>query len=119
MKLVGSLFIRVNTDGSTVAHIKGTSSNIRIATPSQDVLAGLGKPSPCRPVEGIPGQSWAFGSVECECDPNTRSVSGLKRWVDANSKAVANWLTSLDSAPVTTPAPAPAQAPEEPAPSRT
>lgn len=117
MKLVGSLFVRVNPDGSTVAHIRGASSNVRIATPSRDVLAGLGKPSPCRPVEGIPGQSWAFGSVECECDPNTRTVSGLHRWVDANSKSVADWLTGLESA---TQAPAaPAQAPAEPVPTRT
>ena len=114
MKLVGSLFIRRSPDSSLNCRIQGASGSVRIATPDVETLKSLGKPTACKPVEGIPGQSWCFGSVEAEVDPNTRAVTGLKRWVDANSKAVGNFLAGLDAP---TPAPAPA-APAEPAPTR-
>lgn len=121
MKLVGSLFIRRNPDGSLNCRVQGASGSVRIATPDKAVLQTLGAPTACKPVEGIPGQSWCFGSVEAEVDPNTRAVSGLKRWVDANSQSVGDWLAGLGSttqAPAPAPAPAPT-APTEPAPTRT
>ena len=119
MKLVGTLFIRKNPDHSLNCRVQGASGSVRIATPDVESLKTLGKPTACKPVEGIPGQSWCFGSVECDVDPNTRTVANLRRWVDANSQAVGGFLDSLGSAPAATPAPAPAQAPAEPAPSRT
>ena len=118
MKLVGALFIRRNPDGSLNCRVQGASGSVRIATPDKAVLQTLGAPTVCKPVEGIPGQSWCFGSVEAEVDPNTRAVSGLKRWVDANSQSVGDWLAGLGTASAAqTPAPAP-QAPAEPAPTR-
>ena len=118
MKLVGMLFVRRNPDKSTTAHVKGASGNVRIATPAKAVLQALGNPSRCKPVDGIPGVSWSFGSVECEVDPNTRSATGLKRWIDPASAEVSDWLDGLDAGSAPAPVPAP-QAPAEPAPSRT
>lgn len=127
---VGSLFIRkfpatADTPARAVAHVQplvAGAKNIAIALPSKAMLAGLGgQPSVCRPVEGIPGTSYAFGRVTVTgFNQDTGSYTGLTRYIDPNNQDVLDFLDGIGAKPVQAPAePAPAQAPAEPVPSRT
>lgn len=126
---VGSLFVRsipamAGTPARATAHVQPLApgaKNVPIALPSKAMLASLGMPSLCRPVEGIPGTAYAFGRVTVTgFDQNTGSYTGLTRYIDPNNQDVLDFLAEVSAKPVQAPAPAPApvQAPAEPVPSR-